>query len=93
MAIAGFTIAGLGCATIYPIYISWFSHWYGAGRATIGRSGFLDGIAWRFGAAVARGLCFHEDGQLADRIFGAAGGDLMMVAFVTLLRKRGLQML
>src|SRR5260370_18209465 len=27
-AIAGLTIAGFGSATIYPIYISWFSKWY-----------------------------------------------------------------
>ena len=36
IAIAGFTIAGLGCATIYPIYISWFSHWYGPAARRLG---------------------------------------------------------
>ncbi len=35
-AMAGFTIAGLGCATIYPIYISWFSHWYGPAARRLG---------------------------------------------------------
>ena len=35
-AIGGFTIAGLGCASIYPIYISWFSKWYGAAARRLG---------------------------------------------------------
>src|SRR5260370_23107031 len=35
-AIAGLTIAGFGCATIYPIYISWFSKWYGPAARRLG---------------------------------------------------------
>src|SRR6267154_662245 len=35
-AIVGLTIAGLGCSSIYPIYISWFSRWYGAAARRLG---------------------------------------------------------
>jgi MFS transporter, FHS family, glucose/mannose:H+ symporter len=30
IAFASVTIAGLGCAAIFPIYVAWFSHWYGS---------------------------------------------------------------
>ena len=36
IAVGGFVIAGLGCATVYPIYISWFSKWYGAAARRLG---------------------------------------------------------
>jgi len=36
IAIGGFVIAGLGCASVYPIYISWFSKWYGAAARRLG---------------------------------------------------------
>jgi FHS family glucose/mannose:H+ symporter-like MFS transporter len=35
-AIPGFAIAGLGCSSIYPIYIAWFSKWYGAAARRLG---------------------------------------------------------
>jgi MFS transporter, FHS family, glucose/mannose:H+ symporter len=36
IALGGFVIAGLGCASVYPIYISWFSKWYGAAARRLG---------------------------------------------------------
>lgn len=36
IAVGGFLIAGLGCASVYPIYISWFSKWYGAAARRLG---------------------------------------------------------
>jgi MFS transporter, FHS family, glucose/mannose:H+ symporter len=30
VAFVSVTIAGLGCAAIFPIYVAWFSHWYGS---------------------------------------------------------------
>jgi fucose permease len=35
-AIEGFAISGLGCSSIYPIYIAWFSRWYGAAARRLG---------------------------------------------------------
>jgi FHS family glucose/mannose:H+ symporter-like MFS transporter len=35
-AIEGFAISGLGCSSIYPIYIAWFSKWYGAAARRLG---------------------------------------------------------
>jgi fucose permease len=49
VAIAGVFLAGLGCASIYPIYIHWLSKWYGARVKRIG--GFLFALASLGGAA------------------------------------------
>ena len=49
VAIAGVFLAGLGCASIYPIYIAWLSKWYGAQAKHIG--GFLFALASLGGAA------------------------------------------
>jgi FHS family glucose/mannose:H+ symporter-like MFS transporter len=35
-AITGLAVSGLGCAAIYPTYISWFSKWYGAAARRLG---------------------------------------------------------
>jgi FHS family glucose/mannose:H+ symporter-like MFS transporter len=43
VAIAGIFLAGLGCASIYPIYIAWLSRWHGARARRIG--GFLFALA------------------------------------------------
>ncbi len=36
VTITGVFLAGLGCASIYPIYIAWLSKWYGARAKRIG---------------------------------------------------------
>jgi fucose permease len=49
MAITGIFLAGLGCASIYPIYIAWLSRWYGARAKRIG--GLLFAVASLGGSA------------------------------------------
>ena len=49
VTIIGVFLAGLGCASIYPIYIAWLSKWYGAQAKRIG--GFLFALASLGGAA------------------------------------------
>ena len=49
LAIAAVFVAGLGCASIYPIYIAWLSRWYGARAKRIG--GFLFALASLGGSA------------------------------------------
>ncbi len=36
IAFAGAAIAGLGCAAVFPIYVSWLSRWYGAKAVRLG---------------------------------------------------------
>jgi FHS family glucose/mannose:H+ symporter-like MFS transporter len=49
ITILGVFLAGLGCASIYPIYIAWLSKWYGARAKRIG--GFLFALASLGGSA------------------------------------------
>jgi fucose permease len=93
VAIAGFTIAGLGCATIYPIYISWFSHWYGPAARRLG--GVVFSMASLGGSALPWlvGFVSTKANSLPVGFLVPLAGIFAMVGFVTLLRKRGLQML
>lgn len=93
VAIVGFTIAGLGCATIYPIYISWFSHWYGSAARRLG--GVVFSMASLGGSALPWlvGFVSTKTNSLPIGFLVPLAGILAMVGFVTLLRKRGLQML
>jgi FHS family glucose/mannose:H+ symporter-like MFS transporter len=49
VAITGVFLAGLGCASIYPIYIAWLSKWYGVRARRIG--GFVFALASLGGSA------------------------------------------
>jgi MFS family permease len=49
VTIIGVFLAGLGCASIYPIYIAWLSKWYGPRAKRIG--GFLFALASLGGSA------------------------------------------
>jgi FHS family glucose/mannose:H+ symporter-like MFS transporter len=49
VTITGVFLAGLGCASIYPIYIAWLSRWYGARAKRIG--GILFALASLGGSA------------------------------------------
>ena len=50
--------------------------------ATAGRCGFLDGIAWCRGYALAGGICFDADEEFAGGVAGATGGVLCDVGIV-----------
>jgi MFS transporter, FHS family, glucose/mannose:H+ symporter len=93
IAIAGFAIAGLGCSTIYPIYISWFSHWYGPAARRLG--GVVFSMASLGGAAIPWlvGFVSTKANSLPIGFLVPLVGVFVMAALVTLLRKRGFQML
>jgi FHS family glucose/mannose:H+ symporter-like MFS transporter len=93
VAIAGFAIAGLGCSTIYPIYISWFSHWYGPDARRLG--GVVFSMASLGGAAIPWlvGFVSTKANSLPIGFLVPLAGVGVMAVLVALLRKRGLQML
>jgi FHS family glucose/mannose:H+ symporter-like MFS transporter len=93
VAIAGFTIAGLGCSTIYPIYISWFSQWYGPAARRLG--GVVFSMASLGGSALPWlvGFVSTKANSLPIGFLVPLAGILVMAVFVTFLRRRGLQML
>ena len=88
VAIAGVFLAGLGCASIYPIYIAWLSKWYGARAKRIG--GFLFALASLGGAAGPWlvGILSKYSGSLRVGFLVPLLSALIMICIVVSLRRQ-----
>ena len=88
IAILGVFLAGLGCATIYPIYIAWLSRWYGARAKTVG--GVLFAVASLGGAAGPWlvGSLSKYSGNLRMGLLVPLAGAITMICLVLLLRRQ-----
>lgn len=88
VAIAGVFLAGLGCASIYPIYIAWLSKWYGARAKRIG--GFLFALASLGGAAGPWlvGIFSEYSGSLRVGFLVPLLSALIMICIVVSLRRQ-----
>jgi MFS transporter, FHS family, glucose/mannose:H+ symporter len=87
-AIVAVFLAGLGCASIYPIYIAWLSRWYGARAKHIG--GILFGGA-SLGGAVGPwlvGFVSKQSGNLRVGLLVPLVSALVMIALVLLLHRQ-----
>ena len=87
VAITGVFLAGLGCASIYPIYIAWLSKWYGAQAKRIG--GFLFALASLGGSAGPWlvGLLSKYSGSLRIGYSVPLLSALLMICIVVSLRR------
>jgi fucose permease len=90
-AIAGLTIAGFGCATIYPIYISWFSKWYGTAARRLG--GVVFSLASLGGSALPWlvGFLSKHSGSLRIGLLIPFFSAILMICILLLLRRRTAQ--
>jgi MFS transporter, FHS family, glucose/mannose:H+ symporter len=81
-------LAGLGCASIYPIYIAWLSKWYGARAKHIG--GFLFAVASLGGASGPWliGFVSKHSGSLRVGLVVPLVGAITMIGLVLLLRRQ-----
>jgi FHS family glucose/mannose:H+ symporter-like MFS transporter len=88
IAIAGVFLAGLGCASIYPIYIAWLSKWYGARAKRIG--GFLFALASLGGSAGPWlvGAFSKYSGSLRVGFLVPLLSALLMICIVVSLRRQ-----
>jgi len=88
MAILGVFLAGLGCASIYPIYIAWLSRWYGARAKRVG--GVLFALASLGGAAVLWQVSAVSkySGNLRMGLLVPLAGAITMICLVLLLRRQ-----
>ena len=91
LAIVGLTIAGIGCASIYPIYISWFSKWYGAAARRLG--GIVFSLASLGGSALPWlvGFVSKESGSLRIGLLIPFFCPILMIGILLLLRRRTAQ--
>jgi fucose permease len=88
VAVLGVFLAGLGCASIYPIYIAWLSRWYGARAKHIG--GFLFALASLGGAAGPWlvGFVSKYSGDLQMGLLVPLVSAIIMICLVLLLRRQ-----
>jgi len=88
LAVGGMALAGFGCASIYPIYIAWFSRWYGT--AAHGLSSIMFSLASLGGAAVpwVVGLVSKQAGSLRIGLLVPLFGAVVMLGILALLRRQ-----
>lgn len=89
-AMTGFAVAGLGCSSIYPIYIAWFSTWYGAAARRIG--GVVFSMASLGGSAMPLlvGFLSTQSGSLRTGLLVPLAGYLGMLSGIALLHRQKL---
>jgi MFS transporter, FHS family, glucose/mannose:H+ symporter len=81
-------LAGLGCASIYPIYIAWLSRWYGPRAKKIG--GVLFALASLGGSAGPGliGAVSKYSGSLRIGLLVPFTSAMIMIGLVLLLRRQ-----
>ena len=81
-------LAGLGCASVYPIFIAWLSRWYGAAAKKIG--GILFALASLGGSAGPGliGAVSKYSGSLRVGLLVPLAGAIILIGLVLLLRRR-----
>jgi len=81
-------LAGLGCASVYPIYIAWLSRWYGARAKHIG--GILFALASLGGSAGPGliGAVSQYSGSLRVGLFVPLACAAILIFLVLLLRRQ-----
>ena len=91
IAIAGLVIAGFGCSSIYPIYISWFSKWYGPAARRLG--GIVFSLAALGGSALPWlvGFVSKRTGSLRMGLLIPLLSAIAMMCILLVLRRRTAQ--
>jgi FHS family glucose/mannose:H+ symporter-like MFS transporter len=81
------TMAGLGLACIYPIYIAWLSHWYGDRARKVGGVMFaLAALGGAFGPWLV-GIISKQTGSLRIGLLVPLANVLTMIVLVAVLRR------
>jgi fucose permease len=89
-AIPGFAIAGLGCSSIYPIYIAWFSKWYGVAAPRLGGVVFSMASLGASAMPWLVGLVSTRTGSLPAGLLVPLIGCISMFGLLAILQRRGL---
>ena len=81
------TMAGLGLASIYPIYIAWLSHWYGERARKVGGGMFaLAALGGAFAPWLV-GVLSKQTGNLRIGLLVPLAWVLSMIVLVIVLRR------
>jgi fucose permease len=88
VAIVAVFLVGLGCASVYPIFIAWLSRWYGAKAKKIG--GILFALASLGGSAGSEsiGIVSKFSGSLRAGLIVPLACAASLICLVLLLRRQ-----
>jgi len=89
-AVCGLVIAGVGCASIYPLYISWFSRWYGTAARKFGGLMFSMASVGASAMPWLVGVTSLHSGSLRIGLLVPLAGCLSMGGIVTALHRQRL---
>jgi hypothetical protein len=82
----GAFFAGLGLASLYPIYIAWLSKWFGERARKVGGVMFALAAAGSATMPSLVGLLSHMSGSLRIGLMVPVAGCAVMLTVVALLR-------
>ncbi len=88
LAFATMVLAGLGCATIFPVYVAWLSRWYGARAVRLG--GLMFSMS-SIGSAVAPwlvGFVSAHAGSLRAGLLVPLASAVAMMFLLLLVRRQ-----
>lgn len=83
---SGAFFAGLGLASLYPIYIAWLSKWFGERARKVGGIMFALAAGGASTMPALVGVVSHYTGSLRIGLLVPLGGCAVMLAVVSLLR-------
>jgi FHS family glucose/mannose:H+ symporter-like MFS transporter len=87
VAFTSAVVAGLGCAAVFPIYVTWLSRWYGARAASLGSIMFsMSSIGSATGPWLVGFVSAHAGGLRAGLLVPLAAATAML--FLLLLVRR-----
>ena len=88
IALPAVFLAGLGCASLYPIFIAWLSRWYGARAKKIGGMLFaLASLGGSAGPGVVGFISKHSE-SLRVGLLAPLAAVVVMFTIVLLLRRQ-----
>lgn len=88
IAIPAVFLAGLGCASVYPVYIAWLSRWYGSRAKRIGSVLFALASLGGSAGPGAVGFISKYAASLRVGLTATLAAAIVMFAIVFLLRKQ-----
>jgi FHS family glucose/mannose:H+ symporter-like MFS transporter len=88
IAFASAALAGLGCAAIFPVYVTWLSRWYGARAARLGSLMFsMSSLGSAFGPWLVGFVSAHAGGLRIGLLVPLASAVSMMVLLLLVRRQ------
>jgi fucose permease len=88
LAFVSMVLAGLGCATIFPVYVAWLSRWYGAKAVRLGGLMFSMSSVGSTVAPLSVGFVSAHAGNLRAGLLVPLASAVAMMFLLLLVRRQ-----